>query len=121
MSAHTGFGPRDRWRLRQNRLWILAALLVAATLYSFMGIIHDTAPRHVAATLVRKATAQRISAYAESRLTKLGLETFAARCNCPDTLPATEFFKLDLASGRLERKGKGLPADRALANVARVA
>src|SRR5262245_61029736 len=77
MSAHTGFGPRDRWRLRQNRLWILAGLLGAATLYSFVGIIHDTGPRHVAANLVRQATAERISSYAESRLTTIALETFA--------------------------------------------
>jgi len=136
MSAHTGFGPRDRWRLRQNRLWILAAFLAAATVYSAAGIIHDVKPRRVAANLVRKATAERIASFAESKLTTLALETFvpatsigaltahqaaAARCACRDTLPATEFFRLDLRTNTLDRTGRDGPSDVALASVARAA
>src|SRR5262245_4508909 len=115
----------DRWRLRQNRLWILAGLLGAATVHSFVWIIHDTSQRHVAASLVRKATADRIAAYATERVTTLALETFApvampssaspkqevaalvrhqaeaARCACRDTLPVVGFVRYDAASGDL--------------------
>jgi len=137
MSAHTGFGPRDRWRLRQNRLWILAAILAAATVYSAAGIIHDVKPRRVAASLVRKATAERIASFAESRLTTLALETFApasaslaaliahqavaARCACRDTLPVKEFFILDLSTNTLNRSGESGPSDGMLRTVARAA
>src|SRR5678816_4843365 len=107
-----------RWRLRHNRLWVLAALLAAATMYSFVSIIHDTSQRHVAANLVRRATAERISSFASERVQVLALETFApvlaggtpssaraaldalvqrqadaARCDCRDTLPVRAFFR----------------------------
>src|SRR4051812_10670519 len=110
MSAHTGFGPHDRWRLRQNRLWILAAILGMATVVSSVGIIHDTAPRQTAARLVRRATAERIGSYASARLTALAAATFAPasaslsavvaqhaaaqRCKCREVLPANEFFSV---------------------------
>jgi signal transduction histidine kinase len=121
MSAHTGFGPRDRWRLRQNRLWILAALLAAATLYSSVGIVHDTSQRRVAARLVRKAAAERIVAYAASRLTASTLEMFAGAslADGASQVPADERFRIDLSSGALDRRGARATPDSVLIRIAR--
>src|SRR5262245_59134135 len=77
MSAHTSFAPRDLWRLRQNKWWILVALLGIATVHSFVPIVHDQSQRHLAANIVRKATAERIAAIASDRAAVLGLETFS--------------------------------------------
>jgi signal transduction histidine kinase len=131
MKAHTGFGARDRWGLRQNRLWILAAALGAATIYSGVSIIHDTSGRHIAARLVRRATADRITQYASARLTTLGVEALA---NAPtanallrrqrsavhgDTFPARTFFRVDLVTNALAIAGDSSTVPATLIEIAK--
>src|SRR5438552_3319773 len=91
---------RGSW-LRENRLWILAALLAAATLYSFATIAHDSSQRHVAARLVTRATAERVAGFANDRAVALALGTFE-HCGCADTLPALQRFWFDARTGALD-------------------
>ena len=122
----------DRFRrLWSSRLWILAAVLGATTLYSGVTIIHDGNQRVLALGLVTQATAVHASALASARLERLSLEAFApagplaastpgpgtgratidvlARrqregqaCACRDLLPVSHFFHYDVASDALD-------------------
>ena len=122
----------DRFRrFWSSRLWLLAAVLGAMTLYSGVTIIHDGNQRVLALGLVTQATAVHTAALATARLERLALEAFApagplaastprpgtgratidvlARrqregrsCACRDLLPASHFFHYDVASGALD-------------------
>jgi signal transduction histidine kinase len=117
-----------RW---SSRLWILAAILGATTLYSGVTIIHDGDQRGLAVGLVTQATAMHVSTLASARLERLALEGFApagplaastpgpgtgratidllARrqrdgqaCACRDLLPTSHFFHYAASSGTLD-------------------
>ena len=110
-------------RARSGWLWLLAALLGAATLWSSVTLIHGRGEQKRAARELMQSVARDAVARAESRLRVAALETFAPvlawpaearrspvetlvqvqrealRCRCRVTLPATGFFRLDLAAG----------------------
>ena len=123
-------GDRLRW-LWSTRLWLLAALLGAVTVYSGASAIHDVDQRRLAIGLIAQSTAMHLSVLASSRLERLALEAFApagplvdappapaaaraiverlarrqrdgVACACRDVLPAAAFFHLDAGSRRLE-------------------
>jgi signal transduction histidine kinase len=114
-----------------TRLWLLAALLGATTVYSGVSAIHDGDQRRLALGLITQATAMHLSVLASSRLERFALEAFApagpladsrpgpaagratvdrlarrqrdgVACACREVLPATAFFHLDASSRRLE-------------------
>ena len=123
---------RDRLhRLWSTRLWFLAALLGATTVYSGVSTIHDVDQRRLAIGLIAQSTAMHLSVLASSRLERLALEAFApagplvdsrpvsgaaratvdrlarrqrdgVTCRCREVLPAVAFFHLDAGSRRLE-------------------
>ena len=113
---------------------MLAAVLGAMTVVHAALIIHDTARRREAVHLATRATARQAAARAAGRLELLAAETFAPvaqwaapgplaphaavealvrgqregeRCRCRELLPALEFFRVELATGTLQRA----PAD----------
>lgn len=112
-------------RLRLGQLWILAALLGAATLWSSISIIHGGGDSHAAAQAATDALARNISDRAEERLRAasdaifapaLGLEALeqaaalaameraqraAVGCGCRAVFPISAFFALDSRSGSL--------------------
>jgi hypothetical protein len=73
MSVHSELGKRPPLPLWTNRLWVLSAVLGAATLGSTAAIIHDTGRQRNAARLVAKSTADQIVATAAGRLEMLAL------------------------------------------------
>jgi signal transduction histidine kinase len=120
--------PR-RSRLLSNRLWLLAAALGVASTLAVAFVIHDSRRLQAAAQSVARATAEQVAALTSGRIELLALETFAPvtpwsvqspvpgraavnalvaaqreaqRCACRDTLPATEFFRFDPATGALD-------------------
>jgi len=123
-------GDRLRW-LWSTRLWLLAALLGAVTVYSGASAIHDVDQRRLAIGLIAQSTAMHLSVLASSRLERLALEAFApagplvdsrptpaaaraivdrlarrqrdgVACACREVLPAVAFFHLDAGSRRLD-------------------
>src|SRR3982751_4922402 len=124
--------PADRpRRLWSSRLWILALVLGATTVYSGAAAIHDTSKQHTALGLVTQATAMHISALASARLERLAPEGFAppgppapaaphpsagrapidllARrqragqaCACRELLPVSHFFHFDPANENVD-------------------
>ncbi|MEP6690590.1 MAG: HAMP domain-containing sensor histidine kinase [Gemmatimonadaceae bacterium] len=124
MAARNDLGIQRRWRLRTSYLWILAAALGAASIFTAASIVHDTTQHREAARLVLRATAVHIAALAAGRLEVLALQTLApagspsvitlarahrdaARCGCRETLPASEIFRVDLARETVERAPAG--------------
>lgn len=128
-------------RLWASRLWILAALLGAASVALTASIIHDTGRLRATARSMAESTAGQLAALAASRLEVFSLETFAPvtpwdvgpapdgraalvallaaqdaaqRCHCRDTLAALEFFRLNLATGALDIASRGAPRSDAL-------
>jgi signal transduction histidine kinase len=128
MTPHPLLGSGRLRRLWTSRFWILATVLGAITLYTLVATIHDNDRRAVGAGLITQATAMHVSALASGRLERLALEAFApagplaiaplersvtqvsaealARrqrqgetCACRDLLPATKFFRFDVAGG----------------------
>src|SRR5215218_713804 len=120
--------PRRLW---SSRLWVLALVLGATTVYTGASAIHDTNKQHTALGLVTQATAMHVSALASARLERLALEGFApagpvapaapgpgagaatidllARrqragqaCACRELLPVSHFFHFDAASGTVD-------------------
>jgi signal transduction histidine kinase len=122
-------GDRLR-RVWSTRLWLLAALLGATTVYSGAVTIHDTDQRRLALGLITQSTAMHLAVLSSSRLERLAVEAFApagplaearptasgrsvvdrlARrqregiaCACRDVLPADAFFYFDTDTRRLE-------------------
>lgn len=120
--------PRRLW---SSRLWILAVVLGATTVYTAASTIHDTNKQRTALGLVTQATAMHVSALASARLERLALEGFApagpvapaapgpstgratidllARrqragqaCACRELLPVSHFVHFDAASGNVD-------------------
>jgi signal transduction histidine kinase len=157
MTARTDFGTRQRWRLRSSRLWLLAAALGAVSVFSSASLIHDTGQRREAARLTAQSMAEHLSLLAGMRLELYAVQTFAPvtplllrgatlggigqaavvslveeqreaeRCQCRASLPATEYFRFDLATGTLDRAAtplgdRGTPSlsQEVLTRVARV-
>ena len=122
-------GSRVR-RVWSTRLWLLAALLGATTIYSGVETIHDGGQRRLALGLVTQSTAMHLAVLSSSRLERLALEAFAPAgpladsrpvgtgkaiverlaqrqrdgvvCACRELLPAIAFFFLDRESRQLE-------------------
>lgn len=64
--------------IRRHLLWLLAALLAAATVHAIMRVIHDTSRRRIAAGLVAQSMAEQLMVGARHRLElggSMGLET----------------------------------------------
>lgn len=128
MSAHRDTGSHRRRRLRTGRLWILAGILGAVTIFSMAAAIHDTGQRREAAGRVAHTAAEQIAIHAGARLLMLALETFApaapwvtpgdrsgravvdalregqtagARCRCRELLPVSAFFRFDVGTDSL--------------------
>jgi signal transduction histidine kinase len=64
-------------QLWSSRLWLVAAVLGASTLYSAVSAVHDRSQRVVAVGLIAQATATHSAALASARLERLALEAFA--------------------------------------------
>lgn len=120
-------------RLWSNRLWILAALLGAATSFHMMGIAHDNRAWHAATDGVALAAAEQHAERVNERLQLYTLETFAPliglaaangppadaldalaraqrfgeECQCRSVLPAAEFFQVELPAGNATRQATG--------------
>ena len=121
--------PSQRWRSRSSLLWLLSAVLGAATLFAAVDTIHDTSQRRLALHFLARGMAEQAAALASGRLEVLALETFAPvtpwstsapaagraaalalaeaqregeRCGCRDVLPASGFFRVDVASGAID-------------------
>lgn len=114
--ARTGRGLRD------NLLWVLAAVLGAATLHAVTRVIHDTSRRRIAAGLVAQAMAEQVVAEARRRLEVTAALALAplspadvddsaegqipmalarrhrasTACGCILTAPASYFFRMEL-------------------------
>src|SRR5688500_8991074 len=67
-------GGRD---LRHNMLWVLAAILGAATVHAVTRVIHDTTRCRIAAGLVAQSLAEQIVANARHRHNVAGLLALA--------------------------------------------
>jgi signal transduction histidine kinase len=132
--------PKRASDIWTNRLWILAAVLGAASVVSTATIIHDTSRQRAALHSVVRSTAEQVVAVTGSHVEILAVEAFApvmawaspdpsnesaaaalarvargvSRCKCRDTLGATEFFRYDVATRLLTRiapTGAQVPAD----------
>ena len=117
--------PAKRWRLWSTRLWILAAILAAATLYSFVSLIHDKEQRRAAARVIVTSAARDVMSIATARMEVLALGAFAplsqtdvgtqepvarvveslarrqrasVSCNCREVFPVEQFFGVDIDS-----------------------
>jgi signal transduction histidine kinase len=126
--AHGSDRPRRVW---STRLWLIAALLGAMTIYAGASAVHDTSQRRLALGLITQATAMHMSVLASARLERLALESFAPAgpvapsrpaagvgratidllahrqrqgqaCGCRELLPASRFFHYDAATRRLD-------------------
>src|SRR5687768_18117945 len=124
--AHGSDRPRRVW---STRLWLIAALLGAMTIYAGASAVHDTSQRRLALGLITQATAMHMSVLASARLERLALEAFApagplaasrsvagagratidllahrqregVACACRDVLPASRFFHYDATTGQ---------------------
>ncbi len=131
MTARTDYEAGRRWRLNSSRLWLLAAVLGVVTVYWAASVVHDTGQRRSAARSTARLVAEHLSDLADTRLEVHAVQTFAAvtplglrgaalggnaavvalveeqreaeRCQCRASLPATDYFRFDLATGRLDR------------------
>jgi hypothetical protein len=121
-------GARRRWLPRSGHLWVLAAALGALTILAAGSTIHDSGQRRATANLIARMAAEQLTARVASRLEVLSLATFAPvmwpspgtlvegaavdalaraqregeRCRCRETMPASAFFRLGLASDSLD-------------------
>src|ERR671912_2467082 len=131
MTSRTALGSDRPPRVWSARLWLIAALLGAMTIYAGASAVHDTSQRRLALGLITQATAMHMSVLASARLERLALEAFAPAgpvapsrpvagvgratidllahrqrqgqaCACRELLPASRFFHYDAASGRLD-------------------
>jgi signal transduction histidine kinase len=108
-----------RLRLWSNWLWILAALLGVASLWSAVRVIHDQQARREAIRSIAQDKADEIANLAAARFNLLVANAFApmwddrfgdarlavaeldrvhaqaSNCRCRDTLPVTRFFRFD--------------------------
>jgi signal transduction histidine kinase len=123
-------GRRPIWGMRNGLLWLLAAALGAAAISSMATAIHDTERQNRSGRLILRATDQQIESNAAARLEAIALQTFAPvtpwltrvslaprpalealareqrageQCRCREMLPASDFFRFDVAGGSLER------------------
>ena len=117
-------GRRFPWN---GYLWLLAAILGAATVHAMMTVVHDTSQRRRAAQLVTRTVAERIAATASLRLEAAALpalapasgfardtrgrlvlehlardQAAAERCACRPMLPASGFFIFDVRTDSLD-------------------
>ena len=128
LSARGGDRLRRVW---SSKLWLLAVLLGATTVYSAADTIHDGGQRRLALGLVTQSTAMHLAVLSSSRLERLALEAFApagplaesrpatsagpgivarlarrqrdgVACACRELLPASAFFYLDTDTRQLE-------------------
>ena len=133
MFAQNELPRQTRSRLWANRLWILSAVLGTTTLGATAAIIHDASRQTAAARLVARSTSHQLAVVAAGRLENLAIQTFApvspwelrssaspaaelnalvraqdnsAACQCRDSISADAFFRLDLASGKLDVRGR---------------
>jgi signal transduction histidine kinase len=109
------------WLRGSGRLWVLAAALGAATLYSLVITIHDSYTQRLAVGAIITDVAHDVAHTASSRAERLALQAFAPvlakpatqdwtttlqavsgesrharECRCLDTLPAYGFFYIQL-------------------------
>jgi signal transduction histidine kinase len=110
---------------RDTPLWVVAALLGAATIAASASVVHDRGRHRAAGRAAALAVADEVAARATARLTALAASTLAPvadatmpnadavgrlaraqreaeRCRCRAALPASAFFRLDAATGALE-------------------
>ena len=73
----SGENRRRLGQLWSSRLWLVAAVLGAITIYSGVSAVHDRSQRIVAVGMIAQATAMHSSALASARLERLALEGFA--------------------------------------------
>jgi signal transduction histidine kinase len=133
--AHNELPRQTRSRLWANRLWLLSAVLGMTTLGATAAIIHDASRQTAAAHVVVRATSHQVVAAAADRLENLAIQTFApvapwepgtsstaaaelealakaqdasAVCQCRDTLPADAFFRVDMSSGDVDIRRRGV-------------
>ena len=111
--------PRPGNGIRRHLLWLLAALLAAATVHAIMRVIHDTSRRRIAAGLVARSMAEQVMGNARHRLevggsmalatasidaggaaaSRLPAEALMRRhrdieaCRCVSMLPAVGYFR----------------------------
>src|SRR5574338_1557124 len=128
---HSGASRTRIGQLWSSRLWLLAAVLGATTIYGGVAAVHDRSQRVIAVGLIAQATAMHSSALASARLERLALEGFApagpltaeplapgagrkiidllvrrqrearACSPCRDLLPASQFFFYDPPARRV--------------------
>ena len=99
-------GTRIR-RLWSGRLWILAAVLGATTVYTGVMTVHDGARTGSALALITQATAMHLSTLASARLERLALEAFAPVGPLAASTPASSTGRatIDLLAHR-QREGE---------------
>ena len=78
MATPLDLGKQLRWRRRNRRLWILAALLGGAAVAAMVASVHDTRQVRQAARVAVMTTAEQIAARARHRLDVIALQTFGS-------------------------------------------
>lgn len=88
------------WRI--NLLWVLAALLGTAAVHAAIRAVHYPEPSRELMGHFAGVTAGFAASVAEGRLQALAGEAFS--CRCGRSLPISEFFRVDPASGTVSQR-----------------
>jgi len=132
--ASGDWGGRRSWRPWHSRLWILAAALGAASIFSSVALVHSSYQHRAVVRLLAQSTAEQVVDRAAARLQVLAarlLPPVEGEVTRPSSaaalLPVSAWFRLDPAGSKLTlipAAGAALhplPAESLLSQLARAA
>jgi len=108
-------GGRNGWWSWNSRLWVLAAALGAATILSTGTIFHNSRQRRAVLRQLAGIAAQQVVERAAARLDLLAAQLPGAPASFDSAGPrVSDWFRLDVATSRLQRTPAAIPSTSAL-------